>query len=667
MEGHDATVRIAVVGDPGVGKTSLISAAASETFPDNPPPVLPPALLPADAIPDGVPVVITDTSSRPEDRGALEQSIREASVIVLCFAMDRPGTLARVSRHWMPEIKRITGPSSVPVLLVGCKADVRPADQSLQAAVLPIVHSNPSIETCMECSAKKLQYVGEVFYLALRAVVHPLAPLYDPQAQTLRPLCARALKRIFTLCDKDRDGVLSDAELNAFQVHCFNAPLQTEELVGVKEVVAARIDNGIRDGGLTMAGFVYLHALFVERGRLETTWAVLRRYGYNSDLVLSREALAAVPFAHAPDTVVELSEAGRAFFEGVFRRYDTDDDGVLSARELEELFSTAPGNPWDSPLYEGVLVETTKRGSMTLGGFLAKWAYTTAVEPEVVLAYALYLGLEDAAQAAPLFAHARPRRLDRRQDVAKRGLLRAFLFAAEGLDAVPLLEGLISQARAAHSLPSVPITAAVAAVQLPERAAAREEPEAAAAPAPASPSSAMLLLRPLAEEQGSVLLGSPNARAELAVADVAAFAFDARSRESFAAAVQRMLAVASAAGDNLPCLLVATQDAGMDPDLATEIGETCSRLGIAPPLTFAGLSFPGRSLYQTLVAAAAGAELAIPDTPSLQATRRRRSMVRRALWCSAGGVVLTVAGYAAYKAYARTQTEVAPTSKPASS
>ena len=36
------------------------------------------------------------------------------------------------------------------------------------------------------------------------AVVHPMAPLYEPESQTLRPLCARALKRIFLLCDKDK-------------------------------------------------------------------------------------------------------------------------------------------------------------------------------------------------------------------------------------------------------------------------------------------------------------------------------------------------------------------------------------------------------------------------------------------------------------------------------
>lgn len=36
------------------------------------------------------------------------------------------------------------------------------------------------------------------------AVVHPMAPLYEPERQALRPLCAKALKRIFLLCDKDQ-------------------------------------------------------------------------------------------------------------------------------------------------------------------------------------------------------------------------------------------------------------------------------------------------------------------------------------------------------------------------------------------------------------------------------------------------------------------------------
>ena len=35
--------------------------------------------------------------------------------------------------------------------------------------------------------------------------------------------------------------MLSDAELNAFQVACFSAPLQPEELAGVKKVVASKM------------------------------------------------------------------------------------------------------------------------------------------------------------------------------------------------------------------------------------------------------------------------------------------------------------------------------------------------------------------------------------------------------------------------------------------
>lgn len=50
-------------------------------------------------------------------------------MVVLCFSMDRPATLRRISSYWMPELRRLG--VHVPVMLVGCKSDVRPADRSL--------------------------------------------------------------------------------------------------------------------------------------------------------------------------------------------------------------------------------------------------------------------------------------------------------------------------------------------------------------------------------------------------------------------------------------------------------------------------------------------------------------------------------------------------------
>lgn len=94
-----------------------------------------------------------------------------------------------------------------------------------------------------QCSAKNLRNISELFYYAQKAVLHPTAPLYDPEAKQvgsrlwgggqggggagpalsrlslqLRPACVRALTRIFRLSDQDLDQALSDEELNAFQV-----------------------------------------------------------------------------------------------------------------------------------------------------------------------------------------------------------------------------------------------------------------------------------------------------------------------------------------------------------------------------------------------------------------------------------------------------------------
>lgn len=61
--------------------------------------------------------------------------------------------------------------------------------------------------------------------------------------------------------------------------------------MGVKRVVQEKIPEGVNDRGLTLTGFLFLHALFIERGRLETTWSVLRKFGYDNDLKLKDELL----------------------------------------------------------------------------------------------------------------------------------------------------------------------------------------------------------------------------------------------------------------------------------------------------------------------------------------------------------------------------------------
>ncbi|ELK29977.1 Mitochondrial Rho GTPase 1 [Myotis davidii] len=128
-----------------------------------------------------------------------------------------------------------------------------------------------------------------------------------PKESRMKPACIKALTRIFKISDQDNDGTLNDAELNFFQRICFNTPLAPQALEDVKNVVRKHISDGVADSGLTLKGFLFLHTLFIQRGRHETTWTVLRRFGYDDDLDLTPEYLfpftSLMPVTPPPPTV----------------------------------------------------------------------------------------------------------------------------------------------------------------------------------------------------------------------------------------------------------------------------------------------------------------------------------------------------------------------------
>lgn len=76
------------------------------------------------------------------------------------------------------------------------------------------------------------------------------------------------------------------------QRKCFGVPLQSKELKTIKtDVLQENPDYLNFDGKITYDGFLYLHTCFIQRGRLETVWGVLRAFGYGDDLSLREEFL----------------------------------------------------------------------------------------------------------------------------------------------------------------------------------------------------------------------------------------------------------------------------------------------------------------------------------------------------------------------------------------
>ncbi|KAI9244890.1 EF hand associated-domain-containing protein [Sporodiniella umbellata] len=372
-----------------------------------------------------------DSSARPEDREQTEVEIRKAHVICIIYAIDDSNTFNRLSLYWLPYIRSLG--VNVPVVLVGNKIDLRGNDVANQGL------EDEEVETCVECSAKQLLNVSEVFYFAQKAVLHPTAPLYDSREHILKPQCVEALKRIFKLCDTDKDDILSDNELNEFQRKCFNAPLQPQELEGVKEVVREHEPNGVVETGLTESGFIFLHSLFIQRGRLETTWTVLRKFGYGDDLDLREDYL--LPFLEVPlECSVELSPLGYQFFTELFQIFDKDKDGALNRLELDSLFNTSPGNPWANTGFPHTTI-TTETGSVTLQGWLAQWSMTTLLDHKTTLKYLAYLGFEKDTRTA--LKVTKPKKVDRKKGKIQRNVFSCYVLGAPGSGKTSLLKAFV--------------------------------------------------------------------------------------------------------------------------------------------------------------------------------------------------------------------------------
>ncbi|XP_047389228.1 mitochondrial Rho GTPase 2 isoform X3 [Sciurus carolinensis] len=250
----------------------------------------------------------------------LWDEIRKANVVCVVYDVSKETTIEKIRTKWIPLVNGKTerGPR-LPIILVGNKADLRSG--STMEAVLPIMSQFPEIETCVECSAKHLKNISELFYYAQKAVLHPTAPLYDPETKQLRPACAQALTRVFRLSDQNLDHTLSDEELNAFQKSCFGHPLAPQALEDVKRVVCKNVVGGVRDDRLTLDGFLFLNTLFIQRGRHETTWTILRRFGYSDSLELTADYLC--PKLHVPPGCsTELNHRGYQFVQQVFEKHD---------------------------------------------------------------------------------------------------------------------------------------------------------------------------------------------------------------------------------------------------------------------------------------------------------------------------------------------------------
>ncbi|KAM0750272.1 rho small monomeric GTPase [Meredithblackwellia eburnea MCA 4105] len=167
--------KLVTVGDGACGKTSLLSVFAMGEFPREYEPTIFENYV-AEIRLDGkaVQLALWDTAGQEEYERLRPLSYAKSHVILIAFALDTPDSLENVSVKWIEEVRSICG-SSIPVLLVGCKKDLREAPGATGTFVTTAegqaVANSIGARTYRECSALNNDGVDEIFEAATRAAM----------------------------------------------------------------------------------------------------------------------------------------------------------------------------------------------------------------------------------------------------------------------------------------------------------------------------------------------------------------------------------------------------------------------------------------------------------------------------------------------------------------
>eukprot|EP00958_Prasinococcus_capsulatus_P016545 scaffold1832_cov362-Prasinococcus_capsulatus_cf.AAC.6 len=689
-------MKVAIVGDHGVGKTSLVATYASSVFPSRPPPTLPTTSPPKERYPYPVPVQILDT--RLDDIEKLTDSIAEAHVILLLYDCSSSGSLRRLKREWMqpylaPKQQKLLRASRLqkvpngntantlecaPVVLVGCKLDARGktgkgaarasenmvsiSQHDVEKYVRPLMEEFANLETCLECSAKAHVQVNDVFIHAIKAVLDPITPLVDSN-NSLRPRCIRALQRVFMLCDLNGDGALDDSEINVFQLRVYGVPLSEQELINLKKMVKDTVPEGVNEKGLAPAGFRLLHLLFVRRQRPEFTWAALRTFGYKTDLTL-RETYTAVSMKNTAKNVIELKLGALEWLESKFNQLDTKKAGTLSSLQTDMLFCTAPQSMWKKVYDDSFLqVEHSVNGEITLEGFLTKWQFEANHDVQRANAYLLYLvgmvcyslvemGYTDGYESA--FKASKRRRSQARRS-SRAGYCECFVFGPDGGSRKILLSALTTPPQTGGEQ-----GAATASPFSRQARIQKMEGQTYVANRIAVPKLGLiqdkctLVLKQIPQEEQATSLEDIS-RSSGCPCDVAAFVYDAHSPSSFKFCMEQVQKLASSSS-KVPCILFAAIGrAGMDPSVNKQCMAFCSDIGLAPPtlINLDELTDSSAKIYKKIVTTALNGSAAIPETEEQRLRKQQEAILKNVLVY--GGIAVGVVGLSlyAYKWYKR--------------
>ena len=162
------SLKLVVVGDGAVGKTSLLVRLETQQFPDhNNVPTMWDEFSLKTTLNDGKKDVVIqlqciDTCGQEDYDRLRPLNYPQTNIFIICCDLARSYSVENVKNKWIPELKH-WGPK-VPILIVGTKADLRRREKQNDTAFLELAADVGEWAAlgCVECSALTGEGMEEV-------------------------------------------------------------------------------------------------------------------------------------------------------------------------------------------------------------------------------------------------------------------------------------------------------------------------------------------------------------------------------------------------------------------------------------------------------------------------------------------------------------------------
>lgn len=146
-----------LVGDQGVGKTTLLETIGNNAYPAGPvPSVFGPYSPSMTYNGSSYTLQITDTAGSSQYAQLRPLAYESASVFVLCFSCNLARTLESLTTHWIPEIRNTN--TTAPLVLLGLQTDCRDlpeeaCEESREEEVEPRVSAEEGLQASRDMGA----------------------------------------------------------------------------------------------------------------------------------------------------------------------------------------------------------------------------------------------------------------------------------------------------------------------------------------------------------------------------------------------------------------------------------------------------------------------------------------------------------------------------------